>query len=84
MKVITFTDLRNNLASTLDTVVNDHTPVLVTRQNNQTAVLISLDDFNAYEETAHLMSNKKNAKQLNESIAQVRSGKTSKHDLIED
>ena len=84
MKVVTYSDLRKNLATVLDGVIDDHSPVLVTRQNNQTAVLISLDDFNAYEETAYLMSSPANAAHLMKSIAQAKSGKISQHELIEE
>lgn len=84
MKVVTYSDLRKNLANVLDTVIDDHAPVLVTRQNNQTAVLISLDDFNAYEETAHLLKSPANAKRLRRSIAQIETGKTMNHELIEE
>lgn len=84
MKVVTYSDLRKNLANTLDAVIDDHSPVLVTRQNNQTAVLISLEDFNAYEETAYLMSNPVNAAHLMKSIAQAKAGKVYQHELIEE
>jgi len=84
MKVVTYSDLRKNLSNTLDAVIDDHSPVLVTRQNNQTAVLISLDDFNAYEETAYLMSNPANVAHLMKSIAQAKAGKTHQHELIEE
>ena len=84
MKVVTYSDLRKNLATVLDGVIDDHAPVLVTRQNNQTAVLISLDDFNAYEETAHLLKNSVNAKRLRDSIAQIEAGKTINRELIEE
>lgn len=84
MKVVTFSDLRKNLATVLDGVIDDHSPVLITRQNKKTAVLISLDDFNAYEETAYLMSNQANAAHLMKSIAQAKAGKTQQHELIEE
>ena len=84
MKVVSYSDLRKNLANVLDGVIEDHSPVLVTRQNNQTAVLISLDDFNAYEETAYLLKSPANAKRLRDSIAQIEGGKTVDHELIEE
>jgi antitoxin YefM len=84
MKVVTYSDLRKNLEHVLDSVIDDHSPVLVTRQNKQTAVLISLDDFNAYEETAHLLKSPTNAKRLRDSIAQIETGKTMKYELIEE
>ena len=82
MKVVTYSDLRKNLATVLDGVIDDHSPVLVTRQNNQTAVLISLDDFNAYEETAHLLIIPSNVMRLRDSIAQIEAGKTINRELI--
>lgn len=84
MKVVTYSDLRKNLEHILDSVIDDHSPVLVTRQNKQTAVLISLDDFNAYEETAHLLKSPMNAKRLPDSIAQNEKDKTIKDELIEE
>lgn len=84
MKVVTYSDLRKNLATLLDDVIEDHSPLLVTRQNNQTAVLISLEDFNAYEETAYLLKSPANAERLRKSVEQVRAGKTTQRDLIEE
>lgn len=84
MKVVSYSDLRKNLSSVLDGVISDHSPVLVTRQANQTAVLISLEDFNAYEETAHLLKSPANAERLRKSIAQVEASETVKHGLIEE
>jgi len=72
------------LAHVLDSVIDGHSPVLITRQNNQTAVLISLDDFNAYGETAHLLKSPTNAKGLRDSIVRIETGKTIKHELIEE
>ncbi len=74
MKVTTYSDLRQNLASMLDGVENDHEPLLVTRSNGRHAVVMSLEDFNAYQETLYLASGKANADRLNDSIAQARSG----------
>ncbi len=83
MKIVTYSDLRKSLEHVLDSVIDDHSPVLVTRKNKQTAVLISLDDFNAFEETAHLLKSPMNAKRLRDSIAQIETGRTIKHELIE-
>lgn len=84
MKVVSYSDLRQNLSSVLDGVVNDHETVLVTRKNNETAVLISLDDFNAYQETGYLLSSPANAARLKESIEQLNAGKTMERGLIEE
>ncbi len=83
MDTMSYTTFRNQLASTLDKVNDDHKPILITRQNGKPAVVISLEDFQAYEETAYLMASPKNAERLNAAIAQVESGTTRSEGLIE-
>ena len=84
MDTMSYSAFRSQLASTLDRVNDDHKPVLITRQNGKPAVVMSLEDFQAYEETAYLMASPKNAKRLNEAIAQVEAGKTIQRELIEE
>jgi antitoxin YefM len=75
MRATSYSELRKNLAATLDSVTNDHDPVLITRDRSKpAAVLISLEDFASFEETAHLMSNPANAKRLLESIKELDAG----------
>ena len=82
MDVMTYTAFRKDLASALDKVTEDRNPVLITRQSGEPAVLISLKDYNAYEETAYLLSNPKNAQRLRKSLANARSGNVMQKDLI--
>lgn len=84
MDTMSYTAFRNDLASVLDKVNDDHKPVLITRQNGKLAVVISLEDFQAYEETAYLMASPKNAVRLNDSINQVAAGKATQRGLIEE
>lgn len=84
MDTISYSAFRRALASTLDKVNDDHKPVLITRQNGKPAVVISLEDFHAYEETAYLMASPKNAERLNQAIAEVETGKTLTRELIEE
>ena len=83
MDAISYSAFRSHLASTLNKVNDDHKPVLVTRQNGKPAVVISLEDFQAYEETAYLMASPKNAMRLNQAILEVEAGKTKQHGLDE-
>lgn len=83
MEVISYTRLRNNLASVLDKVNENHNPVLITRQKGTPAILISLEDYNAFEETAYLMRSPENAKRINRSIEALEKGIGEKHELIE-
>ncbi len=84
METISYSQFRTNLAKTLDKVNEDHAPVMVTRQNGQAAVLLSLEDFQSYEETAYLMANPENARRLNEAVAQIEAGQGTEHELIEE
>lgn len=83
MNTLNYSSLRNNLASVLDKVNDDHTPVIVTRQNGKAAVIISLEDFKSYEETFYLMASPRNAQRLHRAIEEVKAGNIVKHSLIE-
>jgi len=84
MQAISYSSLRSNLASTLDKVNNDHTPIMITRQNGKAAIIMSVEDFNAYEETHYLMASPKNAQRLNQAMAEISANNTREHGLIEE
>jgi antitoxin YefM len=84
MEAINYTTFRKNLAKTIDRVNDDHCSILITRQNGRTAVLLSLDDFKSYEETAYLMKSPKNAERLNAAILELETGKGIERELIEE
>ena len=84
MQTINFSHTRQNLASTFDSVVDNCMPVVVTRQNKEPVVIISMRDYRALEETAYLMQSEANAKRLNRSIAQLEAGLGTKRELIEE
>ncbi len=82
MKAITYTAARQNLAKTMENVCNDHAPVIVTRKTTDSVVIMSLEDYEALEETAFLLRSPKNTKRLIESIAQLENGKGTERELI--
>ncbi|NRB42094.1 MAG: type II toxin-antitoxin system prevent-host-death family antitoxin [Pseudomonadales bacterium] len=84
MDAISYSAFRSQLANTLDKVNDDHRPILITRQNGKPAVVMSLEDFHAYEETAYLMASPKNAERLNAAIAEIEAGQSVNHELIEE
>jgi len=84
MDTMSYSLFRNHLAQTLDKVNEDHAPVMITRQNGKPAVLVSLEDFQSYEETAYLMASPENAKRLNDAISQLEVGKGNTHELIDE
>ncbi len=83
MNVINYTDFRKELAKFIDKVHSDKGPIIITRQNSKPTVLMSLEEFNSYEETLHLLSSPNNAKRLRRSISEAKSGKIIEHDIID-
>jgi antitoxin YefM len=79
-----YTEFRTGLKNYLDSVENNNETLIIKRGSGKGAVLISLDEYNSIMETLHLLSSKKNAKRLFESIEQMETGKMIKHSLIEE
>ena len=68
MDAITYSHARSNLAQTMEKVCDDHAPIIITRKNQRSVVLLSLEDYRALEETAYLLRSPKNARRLLESV----------------
>lgn len=83
MDAISYTAARQNLAKTMDKVCLDHEPIIITRNNEQSVVMMSLEDFKALEETAYLLRSPKNARRLLESIAQLESNQGTERELLD-
>ena len=83
MEAITYTAARQNLSKTMEKVCSDHAPVIVTRKSSNSVVIMSLEDFEALEETAYLLRSPKNMRRLIESIAQIENGDGTEKELIE-
>jgi antitoxin YefM len=75
MDAITYSSARANLAQTMDRVCNDHEALIITRNGEQAVVMLSLDDYQALEETAYLLRNPANAKRLMSATTQLDAGK---------
>jgi antitoxin YefM len=83
MDVLSYSDTRANLKDVMDRVVDNHTPVVITRQKAEAVVMVSLADWNAMEETLHLLSTPTNAARLRDAIQQLDSGGGAERELIE-
>ena len=81
MDVMSYSDTRANLKQVMDRVVEDRTPVVVTRQKAEAVVMVSLADWNAMEETLHLLSSPANAGRLHAAVAQLDAGQGTERDL---
>ncbi|MGH7867443.1 MAG: type II toxin-antitoxin system Phd/YefM family antitoxin [Candidatus Dormibacteraceae bacterium] len=78
--MITATEARKNLFPLIQQVNDDRTPVeIMSRRGN--AVLISQQDYQALEETAHLLRSPANARRILESLGQALEGKRQEHPL---
>jgi antitoxin YefM len=83
MEAITYTTARQNLAKTMEKVCRDRAPMIVTRKSSNSVVIMSLEDYEALEETAYLLRSPKNARRLLESIVQLENEKGVERELIE-
>ncbi len=84
MNAVSYSTVRKNLVETMEHVCDDHDPVIITRRNSRSVVMISLEDYNAIEETAYLLRNPANAVNLRESIKQYEEGKYKSKGLLEE
>lgn len=80
MDTISYSEFRNDLDYTLDKVNDEHKPVLVTRQRGEPAVVMSLEDFQAYEEMAYQMIKLKNAECLKCALAEAEKNTNTEQD----
>ena len=83
MDAISYSSARANLASTMDRVCEDHEALIITRNGQQSVVILSLEDFNALEETAYLLRSPANAKRLIGAIEQLNAGAGTEHPMAE-
>jgi antitoxin YefM len=83
MRTITYSEARQNLSETMVQTVNDRAPTLITRQNGESCVLMSLADFNSLEETAYLLRSPANAKRLINAIQSLTAGRGVAKDISE-
>lgn len=83
MDAINYSEARKRLVETMERVCDNHEPIIVTRRNARPVVMMSLDDFNAIEETAYLLRSPANADRLRESVRQAEEGRVEPRELVE-
>jgi antitoxin YefM len=82
VKTLSYSAIRNNLAKAIEEVTEDHAPILITRQKGAPAVLISLEDFESWQETAYLLRSPAMARRLRRASAQIERGKARPRKLV--
>ncbi len=76
-----YTELRTDLKKYLDEVEENNETLIIKRGTGKGTVLISMEEYNSLMETVHLLSSKKNAEHLFESIEQMKRGEIVKKNL---
>lgn len=74
MKTTSYTDLRANLKSHIDAVIDDYDTVVVNRGNGKGVVMISLDEYNSLKETEFLMSSPDTIKAIHKGEEDIKNG----------
>lgn len=75
MEVVSRTDARSNLDALMTKVCENHDIAIITRKGKPSVVMMSLEEYESWQETAYLMSTPANARHLLDGIAQLDAGK---------
>lgn len=83
MKIASTSKFRQYIKRYIDEVDRDQEPLIVTRSDNVSVVVLPLATYNSYAETDYLLRSPANAERLRRSVEDARASKTEKHDLLE-
>ncbi len=83
MNAITVDEAKNDLDRVIEQVAANAEPTIICGEGRQKAVLLSLEEFNFWQETLYLLSNPINAEHLRRSVAEAREGKILERELFE-
>ena len=84
MQSVLFEDAKKQLDSLCEKTCQDHEPYIINRDDHNHVVVMSLEDFNAWQETQYLLSTPANAERLLRSLTSARNGKLTERELIEE
>lgn len=83
MDAISYTAARSHLAKTMEQVCEDHSPIIITRSKAPSVVMLSLEDFEALQETAYLLRSPNNARRLIDAMTELEQGGGQEKELLE-
>ncbi|MEU7971384.1 type II toxin-antitoxin system prevent-host-death family antitoxin [Micromonospora sp. NPDC049089] len=83
VRTVNFTQLRQNLAAELDSVINDAEEVVVTRSGHEPVVIVPLAEYESMKETEYLLRSPGNAAALRRSMAELEGDDVVERDLID-
>lgn len=84
METLSYTAARERLAEMMNTVCEDNVPVAITRQGHGAVVVLSMDEYHALEETAHLLRSPKNMRRLLTSVIELANLEGQERELIDE
>jgi antitoxin YefM len=74
MHTVSYTTLRQNLSSVMEKITKDREAISITRKGHESMVMMTESDYNSVHETLYLLSSRKNAERLVESLQQAERG----------
>ena len=83
MQAVTIKEAKRNLERLLTQVLDDAEPTIVVLETGQQVVVVSLDEYTAWQETRYLLSNPANAARLRQSIAEAQAGTLQVRELLD-
>ena len=83
MEFVNYTEFRKSLTKNLNKVNDDAEIVVVSRSKGKKVVVMSLEEYNAIQETLHITKSATSQKRLDSAIAEMEKGKFKKHALLE-
>ena len=75
MRTATFSDFSSNVNNYFNSVIDNCDSVIVNRDNNEAAVLLSLDEYNSLMETLYLMSSPETMADIRKAEQDIKEGK---------
>ena len=83
MEVVNYTEFRKNLTKSLNKVNDDAEIVVVSRSKGKNVVVMALEEYNAIQETLHVVQSVSNRNRLDKAIEEMDKGQFEIHSLIE-
>jgi antitoxin YefM len=84
MKIASISNFRKDIRRYVDEIDQDQEPLVVTRSDNVSVVVIPLSTFNSYSETDYLLRSPANARRLLRSLKDAHAGNVKAHALTQD
>jgi antitoxin YefM len=74
MNTVTVNQAQSKLREIIQRILDDMEPTIVMTESGESIVMLSLSEYNAWQETIYLLSTPANAEHLRRSIAEDRAG----------